>query len=86
MVRTQLYLDDELHRQLRELALRQGRTVSELVREALARVYGSADIESRLTSLRGIAGLWRNRTGLGSTARFVRKLRKGTQRRARAST
>jgi len=36
-VRTQLYLDEEMHGRLRELAERQGRTVSDLVREAVAR-------------------------------------------------
>ena len=86
MVRTQLYLDDELHRQLRDLARRQGSTVSELVRQALTRVYGSADVERRLASLKGIAGLWRNRADLRSTDGYVRRLRKGTQRKARLST
>jgi len=42
MVRTQLYLDDQMHRHLRELSEQQGRTVSDLVREALARAYGAA--------------------------------------------
>jgi len=37
MVRTQLYLDVRMHRRLRELAERQGRTVSDLVREAVGR-------------------------------------------------
>lgn len=40
MVRTQLYLDDAVHRRLRQLARRQGQTLSDLVRDALAKMYG----------------------------------------------
>jgi len=35
MVRTQLYLDEAIHRRLSELARKQGRTLSELDRDAL---------------------------------------------------
>jgi len=48
MVRTQLYLDEALHRRLREIAKRQGRTVSDLMREAVSRSYGAPAVEERL--------------------------------------
>ena len=78
MVRTQLYLDEALHRRLGRLAAQQGRTVSDLVREAIARAY-SADSDDRLSTLEGITGLWENRAGLGGTPAYVRRLRKGTR-------
>jgi plasmid stability protein len=83
MVRTQLYLDDEVHHRLRALAARQGRTVSDLVREAVARAYGPGTADDRLVSLQGIVGLWRNRRDLGPTAVYVRRLRRDTRRTRR---
>jgi len=85
MVRTQLYLDVRMHRRLRELAERQGRTVSDLVREAVGRAFGSDQADERLNTLEGISGLWRDRKDLGSTDGYVRRLRRDTRRsRARA--
>ncbi len=79
MHRTQLYLDDEMHRQLRAVARRQGRTVSDLVREAVAQTYGLAGADERANTLQGIQGLWRERD-LGDTHAYVRRLRRDTHR------
>ena len=83
MVRTQLYLDEELHRRLREAAERQGRTVSDLVREAVARAFGQPGNEERLATLNGIESLWRDRDDLGDTPAYVRRLRRDTRSRQR---
>lgn len=80
MIRTQLYLEETLHRRLRDLARRQDTTISELVRQALARVYGQADQTDLLATLKGIAGLWRERDDLGPTDAYVRRLRRSTRR------
>jgi hypothetical protein len=80
MVRTQLYLDDELHRRLRDLASRQGRTVSDLVREAVARAYGPPEADDRLATLEAVTGIWRDRVDLGGTGAYVRRLRRDTRR------
>jgi hypothetical protein len=79
MIRTQLYLDEAVHRRLRALARQQGRTVSELVREALVRAYGAGGDE-RAATLRAIEGLWRHRRDIGDTAAYVRGLRRDTHR------
>jgi hypothetical protein len=81
VVRTQLYLDADVHRRLRALAASQGRTLSDLVREAVARAYGPAGTEERLTTLEGIASLWRTRDDLGATDAYVRRVRRDTRRR-----
>jgi len=81
--RTQLYLDRAIHSRLKALAKRHGRTVSELVRDALALVYGSTEAGERLTTLRGIAGLWRDRKDVGDTDAYVRRLRRDTRRARR---
>jgi len=78
--RTQLYLDRAIHARLKALAKRRGLTVSELVRDALELVYGSTQIGERLATLRGIAGLWRDREDLGDADAYVRRLRRDTRR------
>jgi hypothetical protein len=80
MHRTQLYLDRDLHARLTALARRSGRTLSELVREALVMVYGPAQTEEEVRTLRGIEGLWRDRDDLGNTDAYVRRLRRDTRR------
>ena len=79
MIRTQLYLDEAVHRRLRGLARQQGRTISELVRDALVRAYG-AGADEREATLRAIEGLWRNRTDIGDTSGYVKRLRHDTHR------
>jgi hypothetical protein len=80
VVRTQLYLDEAIHRRLQTLARRQGRTVSDLVRDALLQAYGRPHADEREATLRAIEGLWRDRKDLGDTAAYVRRLRRDTHR------
>lgn len=80
MVRTQLYLDEAIHRRLSGLARKQGRTLSELVRDALVRTYGAPGADQRPASLRAIEGLWRNRKDIADTDEYVRHLRRDTRR------
>ena len=80
VTRTQLYLDDDIHRRLTRLAKQRGRTLSDLVREALRRVYGSGQPKEQLRTLRAIEGLWRDRPDLENTEAYVRRLRRDTSR------
>jgi hypothetical protein len=75
-----LYLSEDLHQRLREAGERQGRTVSDLVREAVTRVYGEPETEARVKSLEAIAGLWHDRSDLEDTGAYVRRLRRDTRR------
>jgi ribbon-helix-helix CopG family protein len=84
MVRTQLYLDVAVHRRLQALARRQGRTISELVRDALVRAYGTPTTDQRIASLRAIEGLWRDRKDIVDSSAYVRRLRRDTHRLRRA--
>jgi Ribbon-helix-helix protein, copG family len=79
MVRTQLYLDEAIHRRLSGLARKQGRTISELVRDALVRTYGSPGADERRASLQAIEGLWRHRKDIPDTDEYVRRLRRSTR-------
>ena len=81
MIRTQLYLDEHLHRRLRVVADQQGRSVSDLVREAVARAYGATETDARLATLDGMASLWQDRKDLGAPGAYVRRLRRDTRRK-----
>jgi len=83
MPRTSVYLDEGVHRRLRAAAERQGRTVSDLVRQAVERAYGPGDVDRRLTTLEGIASLWRDRDDLGAAAEYVRRYRGSRRGRQR---
>lgn len=79
MVRTQLYLDETMHRRLQGLARKQGRTVSDLVRDAVGRTYGGHSVDEQIRTLRAIEGLWRDRKDIGDTRKYVRRLRRDTR-------
>jgi len=80
MVRTQLYLDEGIHRRLQVLARRQGRSISDLVREALTRTYGAGGVDERASTLRAIEGIWRDRDEIADSSEHVRQLRRDTHR------
>ena len=80
MVRTQLYIDEDLHQRLKTLARKQGRTVSDLVREALARVYAPVGVDERLETLRAVEGIWRDHEEVGEAHEYVRRMRADTRR------
>ena len=84
MIRTQLYLDEAIHARLRDLARKQKRTISELVREALLRAYGVGGPEERLETLKAIRGLWQDREDMASSRAYVRRLRSDTRRKRRS--
>lgn len=83
MVRTQLYLDEAIHARLRDLAHKQKRTVSELVREALLRAYGAGESDERHQTLKAIRGLWQDREDINSRE-YVRRLRSDTRRKKKS--
>jgi len=83
MVRTQLYLDEAIHARLRNLSRQQGRTISELVREALMGAYGTTDAQARQAAVMAVLGLWKGRDDIGGTRDYVGRLRRGTRRRRR---
>ncbi len=81
MIRTQLYLDEDLYKVLKDVAARRRKTISELVREALKKVYGTNDVARRLAAINGAFGIWKGREDLGATEDYVRSLRKETRRK-----
>jgi len=76
MKRTQLYLDKDMWKILHVHARQLGRSISELVREAIREKYGSSSTRQRQAML-ALVGLWKNRKDLPSSGKYVRQLRKG---------
>jgi predicted DNA-binding protein len=83
MIRTQLYLDEAVHARMRDLARKQGRTLSDLVREALERAYGKTSFEEQMRTAQSIEGLWKDRNDIEDTDAYVRRLRQDTRRSRR---
>jgi hypothetical protein len=80
MIKTQAFLDEVMLARLRALARTQGRSVSELVREAFTRMLGGGTAAERLRTSNAVQGLWRDRNDLGDTYEYVRSLRRDTHR------
>lgn len=79
MVRTQLYLHDDIHRKLRRIAREQGTTISELVRRALQQVYSEEVSAGEWTSaVDAVAGLWADRDDIDDG--WSRRIRSGSRR------
>jgi hypothetical protein len=78
MKRTQLYLDEDLWTTLREHALREGTTVSDLVRRATRERYMYTP-EQRRADMMAAVGVWKDREDLADSEAYVRNLRKGTR-------
>lgn len=76
MKRTQLYLEEDIWKELHIRSRQQGTTISELVRQAVRGRYGRSPA-GRRQAMQAFVGLWRNRRDLPNSETYVRRLRKG---------
>jgi hypothetical protein len=77
----QLYLDDEIAKVLRTVSRQTGTTISSLVRDCVWEKFGRQAASDKSSMAKEIGGIWRDRKDLGTTARYVRNLRKGRRLR-----
>ncbi|MBV8843758.1 MAG: CopG family transcriptional regulator [Bryobacterales bacterium] len=75
MRRTQLYLDDDLWTVLHERARFEKTTISDLARIAIKEKY-LGDREKRAAAMDAVIGMWKDRTDIGDSTEYVRRLRK----------
>lgn len=79
MKRTQIYLTFEQWRELAARSNQEHKSVAELIREAINKVYPAkkkSDFEQAIDS---IFGIWKDRTDISSTDEYIRSLRKDTR-------
>ena len=74
MKRTQIYLDEEIYKYLKEESEKTGKTISELIREKLKKEI-HCNTKNLLKSIKEVAGLWSYQTN--NVDDFIRELRKG---------
>lgn len=79
MKRTQLYLDEEISEKLAEISRKEKRSISQLVRDALEKVYLKERRPDILETFKKCTGIWADRKGF-DTERYIRTLRKDTRR------
>ena len=80
MRRTQLYLDDELYRFLSALSRQEKKSISELVRSAIAEKYIMKDAVDKIVIVDRLASIWKDREDMKSPEEYIRILRKDTRR------
>lgn len=73
-------MDESLFQLLTLVSLERKTTISDLVRKAVEKVYGSrARHRNKVKTLQAAFGIWKNRTDLPDTDTYVRSLRKDTR-------
>ncbi|MDR1999533.1 MAG: ribbon-helix-helix protein, CopG family [Frankiaceae bacterium] len=80
MIRTQISLEPDDKELLTQLSRQTGRSMSALIREAVARTYRGEAPTDRLAVLRAVAGAWSDQPDRdGDGAAYVENLRTGAR-------
>lgn len=70
MVRTQIYLTEQEHRQLHRLSRRKGASLSELIRTAIDHMLLQQQSANRLEAMRQARGIWKDRADIPDFGRL----------------
>lgn len=74
-----MYIEEDIFRSLRRISRERSVSISELVREAIRKVYTQERPADAAFILKEAAGLWKDRKDIGSTEEYVRSKRKSTR-------
>jgi hypothetical protein len=80
MIRTQIYLTEQEHRQLHILSRRKKESMSELIRGAIDQMLLRSKNTGRLDLLRQARGIWKDRDDLPDFGSVRRELDRGIRR------
>ncbi len=73
VVRTQIYLTEQEHRQLHRLSRRRGASLSELIRAAIDQMLAQNQSGNRVEAMREARGIWKDRADLPDFGRMRRE-------------
>ncbi len=74
MKRTQIYLDEEIYKYLKEESKKTGKSISELIREKLKKEINQ-NKENLLKTIKEVAGIWSYKNE--DVDNYIRNMRKG---------
>lgn len=77
MIRTQIYLTEQEHKQLHKLSRRRDATVSALIRDAIDQMLSRSQRADRLELMRPARGIWKTRDDLPDFSRLRCELKRG---------
>lgn len=79
MKRTQIYLTTEQWQTLQTQSQKERKTMAELIRFAIDKVYRQKKRDNFKQALLNSAGIWSDRTDIETTDEYIRKLRAGNR-------
>jgi len=82
MIRTQIYLDEELRDELHRRSNKQRVTISELIRHAIQQYLGKQSSRFPEAAKKSF-GIWSDRDDIGEASSYVRKIRREWEKRGR---
>lgn len=79
MRHTQLYIDEGMLKVLNGISRKEHKSISELVRTAVEKVYSKKKKLDYERVLDKVCGIWANRRDLSPTKKYIRTVRKDTR-------
>ena len=79
MERTQVYIDPVLKNELQKIAEESGKSMSEIIREAVGR-YIADNRQAAIEKLKLSSALWKDRNDLTDSAEYINDLRENWDR------
>lgn len=80
MKRTQLYIEDDVFKILSRVSKEKEVSISELVRAAVRKVYALEKPVEADRILKEAAGIWKDRSDITSSDKYVRQMRKNSRK------
>ena len=79
MKRTQIYLSEDQWRYINIVSRQENRSIAELIRSAIDKVFIQEKGADFKKALQGVAGIWANREDFKDTQGFIRGIRKDSR-------
>lgn len=81
MKRTQIYIEDDIFKELEIVSKEQMVSISKLIRDAINKMYAKGIPANAEATLKKAAGIWKERKDIVSAEDYVRKMRRDTRQK-----